>query len=86
MDDLACFLGHLAVLPAVDRRYVHAGRAVERFHRHFAQTVDPAALACRSAAVALSLVAGARDSGRHDWAEAARGRLDAAERMLHLPV
>lgn len=84
VDDLACFLGHLAVLPAVDRRYVHTARALGRFHQHFAQTVDPAALACRSAAVALSLVAGARDSGRSDWQVSARQRLDAAEALLHL--
>lgn len=85
VDDLACFLGHLAVLPAVDRRYVHTGRALTRFHRHFAQSVDAAALACRSAAVALSLVAGARDSGRNGWEHSARARLDAAEALLHLP-
>lgn len=85
VDDLACFLGHLAVLPAVDRRYTHTGRALRRFHRHFAQTVDPGALACRSAAVALSLVAGARDSGRGDWRHSARARLEAAQSLLELP-
>ncbi len=85
VDDLACFLGHLAVLPAVDRRYTHTGRALGRFHRHFAQTVDPGALACRSAAVALSLVAGARDSGRGDWRHSARARLEAAQSLLELP-
>lgn len=85
VDDLACFLGHLAVLPAVDRRYIHTQRALERFHRCFVQTVDAAALACRAAAVALSLVAGARDAGRASWEHAARSRLDAAEALLHLP-
>ncbi|WP_313822598.1 phosphotransferase [Citricoccus sp.] len=84
VDDLACFLGHLAVLPAVDRRYVHVDEALRRFHGHFATGVDPAALACRSAAVALSLVAGARDSGRRDWQGSARQRLDIAESLLDL--
>ncbi|QCU77615.1 aminoglycoside phosphotransferase family protein [Citricoccus sp. SGAir0253] len=85
VDDLACFLGHLAVLPAVDERYVFTHRALRRFHSHFVGTVDPGALACRSAAVALSLVAGARDSGRPDWQAAARQRLDIAESLLQLP-
>lgn len=85
VDDLACFLGHLAVLPTVDERYVFTDRALRRFHSHFVTTVDPAALACRSASVALSLVAGARDSGRPDWQAAARKRLDIAESLLRLP-
>lgn len=85
VDDLACFLGHLAVLPAVDERYVFTGQALRRFHSHFVSTVDPAALACRSAAVALSLVAGARDSGRRNWRSSARQRLEIAESLLRLP-
>ncbi len=84
VDDLACFLGHLAVLPAVDHRYVHVDEALRRFHGHFTAGADPAALACRSAAVALSLVAGARDSGRRDWQGSARQRLDIAESLLDL--
>ncbi|MGW9552654.1 phosphotransferase [Citricoccus zhacaiensis] len=84
VDDLACFLGHLAVLPAVDRRYVHVDEALRRFHGHFTTGVDPAALACRSAAVALSLVAGARESGRRDWQGSARQRLEIAESLLDL--
>ncbi|MGM7668670.1 aminoglycoside phosphotransferase family protein [Microbacterium sp. A93] len=85
VDDLACFLGHLAVLPAVDPRYVYVDQALRRFHSAFVSEVDPAALACRSAAVALSLVAGARDSGRRDWQSSARQRLDIAESLLALP-
>ena len=85
VDDLACFLGHLAVLPTVDERYVFVDQALRRFHSHFVTTVDPAALACRSAAVALSLVAGARDSGRRHWQSAALRRLEIAEALLGLP-
>lgn len=85
VDDLACFLGHLAVLPAVDHRYVYVDQALRRFHTSFVAGVDPAALACRSSAVALSLVAGARDSGRRDWQASARQRLDIAESLLALP-
>ncbi|WP_413543850.1 aminoglycoside phosphotransferase family protein [Citricoccus nitrophenolicus] len=85
VDDLACFLGHLAVLPAVDHGYVHVDQALRRFHSVFVAGVDPAALACRSSAVALSLVAGARDSGHRDWESSARQRLDIAESLLDLP-
>jgi hypothetical protein len=69
----------------VDERYVFIDSALRRFHSHFVTTVDPAALSGRSAAVALSLVAGARDSGRRDWQAAARKRLDIAESLLGLP-
>lgn len=84
VDDLACFLGHLAVLPAVDSRYVHAPAAFDRFARVFAQTVDPAALQLRAAAVSLSLVAGARDSRRSGWEIQAEHRLTCAEALLGL--
>lgn len=84
VDDLACFLGHLAVLPAVDSRYVHAPAAFDRFARAFAQTVDPAALRLRAASVTLSLVAGARDTRRAGWEVQAEHRLTCAEALLGL--
>lgn len=84
IDDLACFLGHLAVLPAVDERYVHAPAALQRFARVFGETVDPRGLRARSAAVALSLVAGARDSRMGSWEEQAQNRLRCAESLLGL--
>lgn len=82
VDDLACFLGHVAVLPAVDSRYVHAPAALDRFARVFAQAVDPQALRLRAASVALSLVAGARDSRRDGWEAQAEHRLTCAEALL----
>lgn len=84
VDDLACFLGHLAVLPAVDARYVHAPAAFDRFARAFTQTVDPAALQLRAASVTLSLVAGARDTRRTGWEAQAEHRLTCAEALLGL--
>ncbi|GAA4835714.1 phosphotransferase [Garicola koreensis] len=84
VDDLACFLGHLAVLPAVDSRYIHAPAAFDRFARAFAADVDPQALRIRSASVALSLVAGARDATRSDWQVQAEHRLRCAEVLLGL--
>ena len=84
VDDLACFLGHLAVLPAVDSRYIHAPAAFDRFARAFAAGVDPEALRIRSASVALSLVAGARDVRRRDWEVQAEHRLRCAEVLVGL--
>lgn len=84
VDDLACFLGHLAVLPAVDPRYIHAPAAFDRFARAFAENVDPRSLQVRSASVALSLVAGARDARRTGWEAQAEHRLRCAEALVGL--
>ncbi|GFZ92736.1 aminoglycoside phosphotransferase family protein [Nesterenkonia alkaliphila] len=84
VDDLACFLGHLAVLPAVDSRYLHAPAAFDRFTRAFAGGVDPEGLRIRSASVALSLVSGARDARRPGWQAQADHRLRCAEVLLGL--
>ncbi|KUG60250.1 hypothetical protein AVL63_07490 [Nesterenkonia jeotgali] len=84
VDDLACFLGHLAVLPAVDARYVHVPAAFQRFAAGFAATVDGAGLRVRTASVALSLVAGARDTRRSQWKAQAEHRLSCAEAVVGL--
>lgn len=84
VDDLACFLGHVAVLPAVDPRYVHAPAAFDRFARAFTEQVDPLALRVRAASVALSLVAGARDVRRQNWQALAEHRLRCAEALVDL--
>lgn len=84
VDDLACFLGHLAVLPAVDARYIHVPAAFQRFAAGFAATVDAQALRVRTASVALSLVAGARDTRRQHWQAQAEHRLSCAEAVVGL--
>ncbi|WP_084710173.1 phosphotransferase [Nesterenkonia alba] len=84
VDDLACFLGHLAVLPAVDARYIHATAGFDRFARAFRTTVHPRSLQLRTASVALSLVAGARDARRTGWEAAAEHRLRCAEAVVGL--
>lgn len=84
VDDLACFLGHLAVLPAVDPRYVHVPAAFQRFAAGFAATVDAQSLRVRTASVALSLVAGARDTRRQGWQAQAEHRLSCAEAVVGL--
>lgn len=80
VDDLACLVAHLAVLPTVGDRYGHAPAAAERLLAGFDDVVDPAALRVRCAGVALSLVAGARRAGGPP--HRARQRLEVAERFL----
>lgn len=75
VDDLACLLGHLAVVPVL-------GDEVGRYGAAFALQHDPAALWGRSAAVAVSLIAGARTPGRAGWEAVAEARLRAAEALL----
>ena len=85
VDDLGCFLAHLAVLPSVDERYRHVPDAVRRFQEAFEERVDPAALRARAAGVALTLIAGARNTrGQRagGWRAGALGRLQAAEAFL----
>lgn len=58
-DDLACALGHLAVLPSFDEdRFSHLGGVIENWTEEFSKVVNQDALKARVAAVILSLVAG----------------------------
>lgn len=84
VDDLACLLGHLAVLPALSDRYREVWPTVERWGTAFARTVDEQSLYARAAAVAVSLVAGARRPGLQTWGRSARARLAAANRLADL--
>lgn len=87
VDDLACFLAHLAVLPCVDDRYTEVPAVLARFQRAFEGRVDGAALRARAAGVALTLVAGARNSRSIQpdggWRAGALRRLLVAESFLH---
>lgn len=59
-DDLACLLAHLSVLPALSpQHYAGVASVVEGWTRDFERAVHPVALGARTAAVVLSLVAGA---------------------------
>lgn len=83
VDDLACFLGHVAVLPALHAGYVHVPQALLRFLAAFDRHVDPVALRSRAAAVSLTLVAGARHRAGNDGGTGeAESRLRVAERFL----
>ena len=64
VDDLACALGHLAVLPSLAPDvYPHVPSALGRWYRAFATGVDRRALQARVAGVVLSLVAGGAPDG-----------------------
>ena len=59
-DDLACLLAHLAVLPTLaPGAYPRVPAVLAEWQRAFEETVDPADLRARTAAVLLSLVSGA---------------------------
>ncbi|MCC9195867.1 aminoglycoside phosphotransferase family protein [Arthrobacter sp. zg-Y820] len=79
VDDLACFLGHLWVLAALSPENTGLQDAAGRCARVFARQTDASALYCRSAAVALTLVAGAAARG----SGAARRTVAAAEELLN---
>ncbi|MGJ3507939.1 phosphotransferase [Enemella sp. A6] len=60
VDDLACVLAHLAVLPDLSpAHYAGLIDTLENWTRHFAAQVDPGALYARVAGVILTLIAGA---------------------------
>lgn len=83
VDDLGCFLGHIAVLPGLHAGYTHVPEALLRFLRAFDGAVDPVALRSRAAAVSLTLIAGARRSGADGGgAPEAVSRLEVAEQFL----
>lgn len=59
-DDLACLIAHLAVLPTLaPGAYPRVPELIQEWQHAFDETVDPADLRARTAAVLLSLVSGA---------------------------
>lgn len=84
VDDLACLLGHIAVLPCLaPESYPHVSTTLARWLSVFDTVVHPGALRARAAGVVLSLLASmpaglTAGSARVD----AMGRLDAAEQLL----
>lgn len=84
VDDVACLLGHVSVLPHLAPEvYAHVPAIVDAWWERAVESVDARSLAARSAAVTLSLVAGAKRPGADDaWRADALGRADEAERWL----
>lgn len=87
VDDLACFLGHLVVLPSLDERYDKVQGYFEGYAAAFARELEArgigaSGLMARAACVVLSLVAGARAEDDPGWRESALARLELVEMLL----
>ena len=85
VEDLACLLGHLAVLPSLaPGTYLEVPQTLARWQAVLEEHCDPLALRVHTAGVLLSLIASmprARE-GAGDERTDALARLDAAERFL----
>ncbi|WP_454777822.1 phosphotransferase family protein [Georgenia muralis] len=83
VDDLACLLGHVSVLPHLaPATYPRVPPVLAAWTRRCEELVDPVALHTRGAGVVLSLVAGARRTDGAHWRADAEGRLARAEAWL----
>lgn len=83
VDDVACLLGHVSVLPHLAPAiYPHVPAVLDRWWYLASKWYDPRALAARAAAVTLSLVAGAKRPEGESWRVDAGGRLDEAAAWL----
>jgi len=83
VDDLACLLAHMSVLPCLAASsYPHVPAMLPLWTKLCDAHVDPAALRIRCAGVVLSLIAGARSQTRQDWLADAECRLAQAEAWL----
>jgi hypothetical protein len=91
VDDLACMIGHLAVLETLAPQvYPGVQGLVDRCLAVFGEATDPIGLRARSAGVVLSLLPGApRDALAVAWLDVAEELLAGAEtrlRVLSCPV
>lgn len=85
VDDLACLLGHVSVLPCLAPEiYTEVPHTLAVWWAQLVTSVDRAALAARAAAVTLSLVAGAKKTHGAEWERDALDRLAQAEHWLTL--
>lgn len=82
VDDLACLIGHLAVLSAANPGRPQLADALLDYRREFETAVEPAALYARSAGVVLTLVAGARAGHGLSRQRSAELRLETVQRLL----
>ena len=83
VDDMACMLGHVSVLPHLAPHvYPHVNTILEQWWRRSLLYFDARALASRAAAVTLSLVSGAKRPGGHEWRRDGDGRFDEALRWM----
>ncbi|GAA1715517.1 hypothetical protein GCM10009809_09610 [Isoptericola hypogeus] len=80
VDDLACAVAHLAVLPTLaPGTYAGVGGLLDAWLEAFDAAVDPALLRSRAAAVVVSLAVGAADAGLATaWLAVAEDLVDGA--------
>lgn len=85
-DDLACLLGHVAVLAQMEPAHRTTTSAlVARWRAAFERVVDPDDLRARVAGVVVSLATGPHRVQQRDWQDATRARLELAEQWLEAP-
>lgn len=83
IDDLACLLGHFSLLATVNpARSAVINRTGAAYLGAFEQTVDPAELRYRVAAVVLSLATGPHRVQEPNWPQRTRVRLELAQQWL----
>lgn len=83
VNDWACLLGHLSVLPSLSpKAYGQTPALLSDWRSAISAHVDPVALAASAAGVVLSLVSGARRSKKKDWRQEAYARLDVARAWI----
>lgn len=84
VDDWACMLGHISVLPSLaPSAYPHVRAELPAWISRLEEMVaDPASLCTRTAGVVLSLVAGAKRVDGSEWRTDALSRLSMAQWWL----
>ncbi|MBP3223630.1 MAG: phosphotransferase, partial [Actinomycetaceae bacterium] len=83
VDDWACLLGHMSVLPSLaPQAYPHVRADLMRWIELLEDKVDPLALSVRTSGVVLSLIAGAKRVDGKKWRTDALQRLEIAEWWL----
>lgn len=83
VEDLACLIGHLSVLPSLaPGTYPHVPRTLERWLTAFDEVVDPVALRAHASGVVLSLLASMPTSASQESLADARSRLAMAQWFL----
>lgn len=82
-DDLACLLGHVAVLAQMEPAHRPSSSALgAAWLAAFDRRHDPAELRARTAGVVVSLATGPHRVQEAHWQDATRARLDLAEQWL----
>ncbi|MFP7697322.1 phosphotransferase [Trueperella sp. LYQ143] len=82
VDDWACLLGHLSVLPMLNPQYSHTRKLCQELFVLAGQHVGTEILAASCAGVVLSLAASSRERAGSAWRSQMRQCLDIAEKWI----